>query len=163
ARRDRSPTKNGRTASAGTSAGRPSSRMTSCARSTAATARSARGAHVGSGACPKAVTARSTSRSIIPASSTSSRAGPGTSARTPPVPTSPRREVSPVRKAAGFPLVLLVSTAATGWMYLLHPALPGPRLGQALPLDDLARHASVSIAWYIAVWAVAAGVLGVYA
>ncbi|NUR74890.1 MAG: DUF2156 domain-containing protein [Thermoleophilia bacterium] len=68
-----------------------------------------------------------------------------------------------MRKAAGFPLVLLVATAATGWMYLLHPALPGPRLGQALPLDDLARHAAVPIAWYLVVWAAAAALLGLYA
>jgi lysyl-tRNA synthetase, class II len=67
------------------------------------------------------------------------------------------------RKAAGFPLVLLVSTAATGWMYLVHPSLPGPRLGQALPLDDLAHHASVSIVWYLLVWGAAAWLLGLYA
>ena len=68
-----------------------------------------------------------------------------------------------MRKAAGLPLVLLVAAAATGWMYLLHPSLPGPRLGQALPLDDLARHAAVPIVWYVAVWSAAAALLGLYA
>ena len=67
------------------------------------------------------------------------------------------------RKALAFPLVVLVATAATGWMYVLHPSLPGPRLGEALPLDELSRHAAVAIAWYAAVWAVAAVLLGLYA
>jgi lysyl-tRNA synthetase class 2 len=68
-----------------------------------------------------------------------------------------------MRKAAGFPVLLLVGVAATGWMYLLHPALPGPRIGLALPLDELARHASVSLLWYLLVWGVAAALLGAYA
>jgi lysyl-tRNA synthetase class 2 len=68
-----------------------------------------------------------------------------------------------MRKAAGFPVLLLVGVAATGWMYLLHPALPGPRIGLALPLDELSRHASVSLLWYLAVWSVAAALLGAYA
>jgi lysyl-tRNA synthetase class 2 len=67
------------------------------------------------------------------------------------------------RKVLALPLVVLVSTAATGWMYVLHPALPGPRVGEALPLDELSRHAAVAIAWYAAVWAVAAALLGLYA
>ncbi|MFL5926152.1 MAG: bifunctional lysylphosphatidylglycerol flippase/synthetase MprF [Gaiellaceae bacterium] len=67
------------------------------------------------------------------------------------------------RKALAFPLVVLVATAATGWMYVLHPSLPGPRLGEALPLDELSRHAAVAIAWYAAVWAVGAVLLGLYA
>jgi lysyl-tRNA synthetase class 2 len=68
-----------------------------------------------------------------------------------------------MRKAAAFPIVLLVGVAATGWMYLLHPALPGPRIGLALPLDELARHSSVSLLWYLIVWGVAAVVLGAFA
>ena len=67
------------------------------------------------------------------------------------------------RKAAAFPVVLLAGIAATGWMYLLHPALPGPRIGLALPLDELARHSSVSLLWYLLVWAVAGAALGAYA
>jgi lysyl-tRNA synthetase class 2 len=68
-----------------------------------------------------------------------------------------------VRKAAAFPVLLLVGIAATGWMYLLHPALPGPRIGLALPLDELSRHSSVSLLWYLLVWGVAASLLGAYA
>ena len=68
-----------------------------------------------------------------------------------------------MRRAAALPLVLLVGVATTGWMYLLHPALPGPRIGLALPLDELSRHSSVSLAWYLLVWGVAAALLGAYA
>jgi lysyl-tRNA synthetase class 2 len=67
------------------------------------------------------------------------------------------------RKALALPLVLLVSTAATGWMYLYHPSLPGPRVGEGLPLDELSRHAAVAIGWYVAVWTVAAVLIGLYA
>jgi lysyl-tRNA synthetase, class II len=67
------------------------------------------------------------------------------------------------RKALALPLVVLVSTAATGWLYVLHPSLPGPRIGEALPLDELSKHAAVAIAWYVAVWSVAAVLLGLYA
>lgn len=68
-----------------------------------------------------------------------------------------------MRKAAAFPVLLLVGVAATGWMYLLHPALPGPQIGLALPLDELSRHSSVSLLWYLIVWGVAASLLGAYA
>jgi lysyl-tRNA synthetase, class II len=68
-----------------------------------------------------------------------------------------------LRKLAGLPLVILVASAATGWMYLAHPSLGGPRVPTALPLDELARHASVSLPWYLLVWGVAALLLGVYA
>ena len=68
-----------------------------------------------------------------------------------------------LRKATGLPLVLLVAVAATGWMYLLHPTLPGPHIGLALPLDELSRHSSVSLLWYLLVWGVAAALLGAYA
>jgi lysyl-tRNA synthetase class 2 len=67
------------------------------------------------------------------------------------------------RRAAALPLLLLVGLAATGWMYLLHPALPGPSIGFALPLDELSRHSSVSLLWYLLVWGVAALLLGAYA
>jgi lysyl-tRNA synthetase class 2 len=60
-------------------------------------------------------------------------------------------------------VLVLVVAATTGWMYLLHPALPGPRIGLALPLDELSRHSSVSLLWYLLVWAVAAMLLGAYA
>jgi lysyl-tRNA synthetase class 2 len=68
-----------------------------------------------------------------------------------------------MRKTAAFPVVLLVGVAATGWMYLFHPALPGPRIGLALPLDELSRHSSVSLLWYLLVWGFAAALLGAYA
>lgn len=68
-----------------------------------------------------------------------------------------------MRRAAAFPVLLLVGVAATGWMYLLHPALPGPRIGLALPLDELSRHSSVSLLWYLLVWGIAASLLGAYA
>jgi lysyl-tRNA synthetase class 2 len=67
------------------------------------------------------------------------------------------------RKAAALPLLLLVGVAATGWMYLIHPTLPGPRIGLALPLDELSKHSSVSLVWYLLVWGVAASLLGAYA
>ncbi len=68
-----------------------------------------------------------------------------------------------MRRAAAFPVVLLVGIAATGWMYLLNPALPGPHIGLALPLDELSRHSSVSLLWYLLVWGIAATLLGSYA
>ena len=68
-----------------------------------------------------------------------------------------------MRRAAALPVLLLVGVASTGWMYLLHPALPGPRIGLALPLDELSRHSSVSLVWYLFVWGVAASLLGAYA
>ena len=68
-----------------------------------------------------------------------------------------------VRRAAALPLLMLVGVAVTGWLYLLHPALPGPRIGLALPLDELSRHSSVSLLWYLLVWGVAASLLGAYA
>jgi lysyl-tRNA synthetase class 2 len=68
-----------------------------------------------------------------------------------------------VRRVAALPLLVLVGAAATGWMYLLHPALPGPRIGLALPLDELAHRASVSLLWYLIVWGAAGALLGAYA
>jgi len=65
-----------------------------------------------------------------------------------------------VRKAAAAPAVLVLSLAATGWLYLVQPALPGPRIGEALPLDELSRHSSASLAWYAVVWAVTGLALG---
>ena len=68
-----------------------------------------------------------------------------------------------VRKAAGVPVVLLVAIAATGWLYVVRPALPGPHIGQALPLDELSRHSSTPLLWFVAVWGVAAALIGLYA
>ena len=68
-----------------------------------------------------------------------------------------------LRRVAGAPLLLVVAAAATGWMYLLHPALPGPRIGHALPLDELSRRSSTSLLWFVLVWAAASALLGLYA
>lgn len=68
-----------------------------------------------------------------------------------------------MRKALAFPVLLLVGIAATGWMYLYNPAVPGPKIGLALPLDELSHHSSVSLLWYLLVWGIAATLLGFYA
>jgi len=68
-----------------------------------------------------------------------------------------------LRKASTLPVLLLVSVAATGWLYLVRAGLPGPHVPEALPLDELAKHAGVPLAWYLAVWAVAALLLGLHA
>ena len=68
-----------------------------------------------------------------------------------------------LRKAGALPVTLLVASAATGWLYLFNPALPGPRVRLALPLDELARHASASLLWFTVIWSGAALALGLYA
>jgi lysyl-tRNA synthetase class 2 len=55
---------------------------------------------------------------------------------------------------------MVVAASATGWLYLVRPVLPGPRIGEALPLDELSRHAASPIVWYVAVWLVAGSILG---
>ena len=64
------------------------------------------------------------------------------------------------RSAAALLLSLAVLVAATGWLYVLRPhdSLPGSRLGDALPLDELSHRGSVALLLYLAVWG-AAGVL----
>lgn len=65
------------------------------------------------------------------------------------------------------PLVLVpaavgVSLAAVGWLYLIgaQTAVPGPRVGDALPLDELPHHAAMPVVLFFAVWAAAGAVLG---
>src|SRR3989440_1436510 len=60
---------------------------------------------------------------------------------------------------------LAVVVAATGWLFLLqrHTALPGPVVGDALPLDELAKRAAVPLLLFVAVWGVAATLLGLLA
>ena len=55
--------------------------------------------------------------------------------------------------------------AATGWLYLVgpHAHLPGPRIGDALPLDELSRHSAVSLLLFVAIWGAAALLLGLLA
>jgi len=68
---------------------------------------------------------------------------------------------------AGFAAItgLAVLVAATGWLYLLRPQaqLPGPRVGDALPLDELARHSAVPLGVFALVWAAAGLLLGLLA
>ena len=68
---------------------------------------------------------------------------------------------------AGFAAIagLAVLVAATGWLYLLRPQahLPGPRVGDALPLDELARHSAVPLGVFALVWATAGLLLGLLA
>jgi lysyl-tRNA synthetase class 2 len=68
-----------------------------------------------------------------------------------------------LRKAGALPVLLAVSFAASGWLYLVNPSLPGPHVRLALPLDELSHHASASLLWFALVWAVAAAALGLYA
>lgn len=67
-----------------------------------------------------------------------------------------------LRRVGALPFGLLVAIAATGWLYLLRPSLPGPRVGEALPLDELAKHSAAPLAWFVCVWAVAALLIGAY-
>ena len=55
---------------------------------------------------------------------------------------------------------MLVSAAATGWLYVVRPGLPGPRIGEALPLDELSRHSSAPLVDYLLVWAATGLLLG---
>jgi lysyl-tRNA synthetase class 2 len=68
-----------------------------------------------------------------------------------------------LRRAGALPLALAVAVAASGWLYLLRPAVPGPRIGEALPLDELSRHAAAPLPWFLLVWLVAGALLGGYA
>ena len=70
------------------------------------------------------------------------------------------------RIAVAAVLSLAVLAAVTGWMYALRPdasSLPGPRLHDALPLDELSHRASVAIVLYLALWGTAAALLGLLA
>jgi len=67
-----------------------------------------------------------------------------------------------LRRVATVPLLLAVVFAASGWLYLVR-VQGGPALGDALPLDELSRHASAPLVWFIAVWSAAGLLLGVYA
>src|SRR5262249_10670320 len=83
-------------------------------------------------------------------------------AATPPARCSRRRRGSGVRRAFAFPVLLLVVFAASGWLYLVRT--PGrPSVGDALPLDELSRHSSASLAVFAGIWAAGAVFLGLYA
>ena len=59
--------------------------------------------------------------------------------------------------------LLVLPTAAIGWLYLLRPATanwPGPRVTDALPLDELALHQNVSVILFALATVVAAAGAG---
>ena len=60
---------------------------------------------------------------------------------------------------------LAIVASASGWLYLLRPhmSLPGPIVGDALPLDELSRHSAVPLIAFVAVWSAAAALLGLLA
>lgn len=72
---------------------------------------------------------------------------------------------SAARSTAAVVASLGVLLAATGWLYVLRPlvTVPGPVVHDALALDELSQHGSVSVVVYVAVWSAAAALLGVLA
>jgi lysyl-tRNA synthetase, class II len=73
------------------------------------------------------------------------------------------RRVAHAASAAALSVAVLV--AATGWLYVMRPAIPklGPSVRDALALDELSRRASMPLVVYVAVWATAAILLGLLA
>ncbi len=65
------------------------------------------------------------------------------------------------RGLAAAVLALGVLAAATGWLYVARPvvALPGPIVHDALALDELSKHGSVSLLLYLIVWCATATML----
>jgi lysyl-tRNA synthetase class 2 len=76
-----------------------------------------------------------------------------------------RRMLAAGRVAIAAPLMLAVAASATGWLYTIGPyaTLPGPRVGDGLPLDELSKRASVPLLAFVGVWAFAALLLGLLA
>jgi lysyl-tRNA synthetase, class II len=68
-----------------------------------------------------------------------------------------------LRRLAAAPVAVAASFAAVGWLYLSRVGLPGPRVGEALPLDQLSRHDAAPLLWFVVVWGSAALLLGLYA
>lgn len=60
---------------------------------------------------------------------------------------------------------LAIVVAATGWLYLVGPRLHlgGPTVGDALPLDELARHSAAPLLLFALIWGAAAVALGLVA
>jgi lysyl-tRNA synthetase class 2 len=60
---------------------------------------------------------------------------------------------------------LAVVVATSGWLYLVVPRVhaPGPVVADALPLDELSRHAGAPLLTFVATWAAAAVLLGLVA
>jgi lysyl-tRNA synthetase class 2 len=76
-----------------------------------------------------------------------------------------RRILAVGRVAIAVPLMIAVAATATGWLYAIGPfaPVPGPRIGDGLPLDELSKRASVPLLAFLAVWIVAAVLLGLLA
>ena len=76
-----------------------------------------------------------------------------------------RHVLAAARVAVAVPLMLAVVAAATGWLYVVGPnaSLPGPRIGDGLPLDELSKRASVPLLAFVGVWVLAALLLGLLA
>jgi len=72
-----------------------------------------------------------------------------------------RRVALALAPLAGLGIVI----GATGWLYLLRPhvSLPGPVVGDALPLDELSRHSGIPLLLFVAVWGLAGALLGLLA
>ena len=67
-----------------------------------------------------------------------------------------------VRTGAAGTLAFAIVVAASGWLYLIRPwtaHVPGPLVRDALPLDELARHAKAPLIVFLAVWLVAGALL----
>src|SRR5438093_8359337 len=67
--------------------------------------------------------------------------------------------------AGSFLAGLTIVVAASGWLYVIQPphAVPGPAIGDALPLDELSRRSAVPLVVFLAVWGTAALLLGAVA
>jgi lysyl-tRNA synthetase class 2 len=75
-----------------------------------------------------------------------------------------RSLVRVLRSVAALVLALAVVAAATGWLYVARPVwLPGPRVRDALPLDELSHRASIPLLLFLGVWGAAALLLGLLA
>jgi lysyl-tRNA synthetase class 2 len=71
-----------------------------------------------------------------------------------------------VLRGAGATVVCFgIVVAASGWLYLVQPHsnVPGPPVGDALPLDELSRRSAVPLLVFLTVWLVAALLLGLTA
>ena len=60
------------------------------------------------------------------------------------------------------PAAVATCVVAGGWLYMTGPGqwIPGPRIGEALPLDELSHHAGAPVLLFVVVWAAAGAVLG---
>jgi lysyl-tRNA synthetase class 2 len=75
------------------------------------------------------------------------------------------RALRVLRSLAATAAALVVVVAASGWLYLVRPYAPwpGPRVADALPLDELSRTAGVPLLLFVVVWAGAGALLGLLA